>query len=172
MEMVKNLHDGRAIDKENITVVSEELHLIPFIEKITQSFYKLARLKSISLNFEKGSLNPVIMTDAYILEKIFANVLSNAIKFPENGSQVTIKMEKRVSDIIILFEDDGPGIPEIELPKIYEKYSKLSPKPSMGESTTGLGMYLAKYFVERIKGRMEVENISNSGLRVKVILPE
>jgi K+-sensing histidine kinase KdpD len=172
MEMVKNLHDCRAIDKNNITVVSEELQLVPFIEKITQSFHKLARLKSIKLNFEKGSLNPVIETDAYILEKIFANVLSNTIKFPPNGSQVVIKLEKRGSNIITIFEDDGPGIPDNELSKIFEKYSKLSPKPSMGESTTGLGMYLSKYFAELINGHIEAENTTDSGLRVKIILPE
>jgi K+-sensing histidine kinase KdpD len=172
LEMVKNLHDCRAIDKDNITVVSEELQLVPFIEKIIQSFHKLARLKSINLNFEKGSLNPVIETDAYILEKIFTNVLSNAIKFPQNGSQVKINLEKRGSNIIIIFEDDGPGIPGEELPRIFDKYSKLSTKPSMGESTTGLGMYLARYFVELIGGRIEVENAKDFGFRVKVILPE
>jgi K+-sensing histidine kinase KdpD len=172
MEMVKNLHDCRAIDKNNISVVSEDLQLVPFIEKIIQSFHKLANLKSISLKFEKGSLNPVIITDAYILEKIFSNIVSNAIKFPENGSQVIIKLEKRGSNIIIIFEDDGPGIPEDELPQVFDKYSKLSPKPSMGESTTGLGMYLAKYFVELIGGNIEAENVTDLGLRVKVLLPE
>jgi len=172
MEMVKNLHDCRAIDQENISVVSEDLHLIPFIEKITQSFHKLARLKSININFEKGSLNPEFKTDSYILEKVFTNVLSNAIKFSGNDTEVTIKLEKRESNIIMIFEDGGPGIPEDELSQVFDKYTKLSTKPTMGESTTGLGLYLAKYFVELINGRIDVENITDSGLRVRIILPE
>jgi len=172
MEMVKNLHDLRALDQEDISAVIEEIHLVPIIEKINQSFTKLADLKSIKINFEKGRLDPEIKTDAYILEKILSNVLSNAIKYPDNGTEISIKLEKRGTDIIIIYEDGGPGIPQDELPRIFDKYSKCSPKPTMGESTTGLGLYLAKHLAELIDGRIEVNNKTNGGLRVRIILPE
>ncbi len=173
MEMVKNLHDIRSLDQEQITVVKEEISLIPLIEKVVQSFQKLAGLKSIHISFEKGSLNPEVKTDSYLLEKIFSNVLSNAIKYPEDGTEVKIKIEQRGEKIIIIIEDGGPGITESEISKIFDKYTKLSPKPSMGESTTGLGMYLTKNFVELIDGKIEITNISdNGGLRVRISLPD
>ena len=172
MEMVKNLHDCRTIDQGNISVVKEDLHIIPFIEKISQSFFRLAKLKSINIHLDKGSLNTEIKTDSYILEKVFTNIISNAIKFSGNDSTIIIKLEKRESGFIIIFEDNGPGIPEDELSRVFDKYTKLSPKPTMGESTTGTGLYLAKYFVELIDGNIEVENIADYGLRVKVILSD
>jgi K+-sensing histidine kinase KdpD len=172
MEMVKNLHDVRALDQENITVVKEEIRLIPIIEKVNQSFSKLAELKSIKINFEKGRLDPEIKTDFYVLEKILSNVLSNAIKYPDNGTEVSVKLEKRGADIIIIYEDSGPGIPQDELTRIFDKYTKCSPKPTMGESTTGLGLYLAKHLAELIDGRIEAGNITNAGLRVRIILSE
>jgi K+-sensing histidine kinase KdpD len=172
MEMVRNLHDVRAIDHDNITIVLEEMRLVPLIDKVNQSFKKLAGLKSININFERSSFDPEINSDPYILEKILSNVLSNAIKYSENESEVRVKLEKRGPDIILLYEDKGPGIPENELPKIYNKYTKLSPKPTMGESTTGLGMYLAMQFADLINAKIEVENILDAGLRVKIILPE
>ena len=172
MEMVKNLHDVRALEQENITVVKEEIRLIPIIEKVNQSFSKLAGLKSIKINFDKGRLDPEIKTDSYILEKILSNVLSNAIKFPESGSEVTVKLEKRGNEIIIIYEDNGPGIPQEELARVFSKYDKLSPKPTMGESTTGLGLYLARQFTGLIDGSIEVTNITRSGLRVRITLPE
>jgi len=172
MEMVKNLHDVRALDQETITVVMEEIRIIPLIEKVNQSFNKLASLKSIKINFEKGRLDPEIKTDSYVLEKILSNILSNAIKYPEKGSEVSVKLEKRGTEIIIIYEDNGPGVPQEELLRVFDKYTKLSPRPTTGESTTGLGLYLAKHFAEMIEGRLEVENITNSGLRVRIILPE
>jgi K+-sensing histidine kinase KdpD len=172
MEMVKNLHDIRSLDQDQITVVKEEIRIIPLIEKVNQSFQKLAGLKSININFEKGSLNPEIKTDSYLLEKILANVLSNAIKYPEDGTEVRIKLEQRGEEVIIIIEDGGPGISESELPLIFEKYTKLSTQPTMGESTTGLGIFLAKNFVEMIDGKIEIANISdNGGLRVRISLP-
>ena len=172
MEMVKNLHDVRALDQETITVVMEEMRIIPLIEKVNQSFSKLASLKSITINFEKGRLDPEIKSDSYVLEKILSNVLSNAIKYPEKGSEVSVKLEKRGTEIIIIYEDNGPGIPQEELPSVFDKYAKLSPRPTTGESTTGLGLYLAKHFAEMIEGRIEVENITKTGIRVRIILPE
>ena len=171
MEMVKNLHDIRSLDQDQITVVKEEIRIIPLIEKVNQSFQKLAGLKSININFEKGSLNPEIKTDSYLLEKILSNVLSNAIKYPEDGTEVRIKLEQRGEEVIIIIEDGGPGISESELPLIFEKYTKLSTQPTMGESTTGLGIFLAKNFVEMIDGKIEIANISdNGGLRVRISL--
>ena len=172
MEMVKNLHDVRALDQETITVVMEEMRIIPLIEKVNQSFSKLSSLKSITINFEKGRLDPEIKSDSYVLEKILSNVLSNAIKYPEKGSEVSVKLEKRGTEIIIIYEDNGPGIPQEELPNVFDKYAKLSPRPTTGESTTGLGLYLAKHFAEMIEGRIEVENITKTGIRVRIILPE
>jgi len=172
MEIVKNLHDIRSLDQDNITVVKEKIRLIPLIEKVNQSFSKLAGLKSIKISFKKGSLDPEIKTDSYVLEKILSNALSNAIKYPEDGTKVRIKLEQRGDEIIIIYEDGGPGISDEELPVIFEKYTKLSTQPTMGESTTGLGMYLAKNFAELIDGKIEIGNISeNGGLRVRISLP-
>lgn len=172
MEMVRNLHDIRSLDQDDISVVKEEIRLIPLIEKVNQSFIKLAGLKSMKINFEKGSLDPEVKTDSYVLEKVLSNVLSNAIKFPEDGTEVKIKMEQRGEEVIIIYEDGGPGISDEELPMIFEKYTKLSTQPTMGESTTGLGMYLAKKFIELIDGKIEIEKASdNGGLRVRVLLP-
>jgi signal transduction histidine kinase len=113
-----------------------------------------------------------IKIDKIRIEHVFLNLLSNAIKYPEDGTEVKIKLEQRGEEIIIIIEDGGPGIPESEIPMIFEKYMKLSPKPSMGESTTGLGMYLAKNFVELIDGKIEITNISdNGGLRARISLP-
>lgn len=172
MEMVKNLHDIRSLDQDDISVVKEEIRLIPLIEKVNQSFIKLAGLKSMKINFEKGSLDPEVKTDSYVLEKVLSNVLSNAIKFPEDGTEVKIKMEQRGEEVIIFYEDGGPGISDEELPMIFEKYTKLSTQPTMGESTTGLGMYLARKFIELIDGKIEIEKASdNGGLRVRILLP-
>lgn len=172
MEMVKNLNDIRSLYEDKITIIKEGVRLIPLIEKVNQSFNKLAGLKSIKVRFEKGSLDPEIQTDSYVLEKILSNVLSNAIKYPEDGTEVRIKLEQRGEEVVIICEDGGPGISNEELPLIFEKYTKLSTKPTMGESTTGLGMYLAKKFVELIDGRIEISNISdNGGLRVRIFLP-
>jgi K+-sensing histidine kinase KdpD len=111
-----------------------------------------------------------VNTDKILLGKIFDNVISNALKYSEPGSEVMIGSTVEGGKNIISVKDQGPGLPADELNLIFNKFQKLTPKPTLGEATTGLGMYLAREFSAMLKIEVTVKTHQEKGLLVKIII--
>lgn len=171
MEMIKNLHDSRTLDQGLVSVNMEEVELVPFLERTLRHFDIHSRLRSIKIQFNKGESSPSIQTDKYLLEKVINNLISNSIKFSEDNTTISIRYDIEKDAVVIIVEDEGPGIKEEDFSKVFNKFSKQGNKPTRGEATTGLGLFLSEKFIKLINGTIKVENIKNSGLRVKVLIP-
>ncbi len=171
MEMIKNLHDLRALDQGSITLTPSPFRLKRTVEQVVRSFHIQARLKSVKLELMPVPEELEINNDNILLKKILENIISNAIKYPEAGSAVFIEVTTDRKYIIFTIRDQGPGIPEKEMDQAFNKFKKLSPLPSGGENTTGLGLYLAHRFAVMAGGNIKIENHKEGGLEVRVILP-
>jgi K+-sensing histidine kinase KdpD len=110
------------------------------------------------------------MTDKTLVGKVLDIAISNALKYSESGSQVNISYAPEGGKNSIYIKDQGPGLSGEELKLIFKKYQKLTPKPTLGEATTGLGMYLAREFMKMMKGEITAENNPQGGLVVRIIL--
>ena len=73
----------------------------------------------------------------------------------------------------MLFEvkDNGPGIEPNEMPLLFRKFQKLKSRPTKGESSTGLGLFIVNKYVQKLKGRLEVESVPNQQTSFKVYIP-
>ena len=102
--------------------------------------------------------------------QVLANLLGNAIKFCKAGDAVTLRAEARDKEVLVSVIDTGPGIPENELPNIFEAYRTFE---RAGDATrgTGLGLYIAKGIVERHRGRLWVESEVGVGTTFSFTLP-
>lgn len=172
IEMIKNLNDVRAIEQGRNSVRIEKFDLYQLLDQIIQGSNIQARLRKIHLIYKADIKRVDICSDKNYLRKIIENILSNAIRYSDLKSEVTIELESHQSKNSIRISDKGPGIPEKDIPRIFEKYSKIENKSAIGESTTGLGMYLAKYFSDLLAGELIVENSRPHGLIVTLILPK
>ena len=171
MEMVKNLRDSRAIDEDKLSMDIESIEPPAILAEALKSMNTQAKLKNIIIDLKNDNSNPVISGDRTLLLKIFENLLSNCIKYSQEGAGVNINLHTDKERVIIEFSDNGPGIPEEEIGLAFDKFRKLSPLPTLGEGTSGLGLYLSKHFTNLMDGVITLRNGKKAGLVVTLDFP-
>jgi PAS domain S-box-containing protein len=88
------------------------------------------------------------------IQEVWVNLISNAIKFSERGSGITLGISKFGQKVRILVEDCGPGISTEDEEKMFKKFQQLSAKPTEGEETVGLGLSIVKKYTEMMGGEV------------------
>jgi len=118
-------------------------------------------------------------TDSYIyvdpvqLRSIFANILDNSAKYKEKdivGTSVSCNTDGGV--IRIVFEDDGPGVPEEAIPKLFDVFYRSDPSRNNPQKGSGLGLAITAKTLERMNGRIYAQNRKEGGLRMVIEIPE
>lgn len=107
-----------------------------------------AEHKGIALVFEETVGLPEATCDASLAYQAFANYISNALKFTSAGGRVAVRV--RVSGAMVHAEvvDNGPGVPESQRALLFRQHVKLTPKPTAGEETHGVGLSIVKHLIE------------------------
>lgn len=128
-----------------------ELHVEPvlvdeIVWNVVNQYALAAERKNIILHSDLPET--AVLADARRLLQIIANLVSNAIKYSPPGSTVTITAEKHGSRVRISVADQGPGIPPEERSRLFTAFGQLSPQPTGGESSTGLGLWIVKELAE------------------------
>ena len=95
------------------------------------------------------------------LAKIFRNLIENAGRYAPEGSSVRISARESGPDVVIRVVDDGPGIPKVDLERVFERFYQV--ERHRGQATTGLGLAICKHIVERHGGRIRAESPTQDG---------
>jgi len=110
--------------------------------------------------------------DPVQLRSVFANILTNSAKYKtKDMATAAIGCSLQDGTIRIQFEDDGPGVPEDALPKLFEAFYRGDPSRNHPDQGSGLGLAIAQKAVERMGGRIYARNIEGGGLRIVVEIP-
>lgn len=168
LSMLRNLLDNRKLEDKRMDMVPEELNLSLHLSGLIKNYRAVAAKKNIEIKYEAPSAAPV-RADKIFVTRIFENLLSNAVKFSPSGKTVTVSV-KEENDWVIEVKDEGPGFTEDDLQKIFQKFQPLSARPTSGESSTGLGLWIAKSLVEKMSGSIECESKSGEGAKFSVRL--
>jgi len=105
-----------------------------------------------------------------ILE-IIDNLLNNAIKYTALHGEIRVSVENDSGNIKISVKDNGPGLSSNDQQLLFKKYQRLTPKPTGGEKSTGLGLYIVSKFVKMLNGRIEVNSEIGKGTEFVVFFP-
>jgi signal transduction histidine kinase len=108
--------------------------------------------------------------DQKLIQEVIINLIENAIKYSLADTEVVIKTEETKNQVIVSIQDQGFGISPEDLPKVKEKFFR-SPRVISQSQGTGLGLYLANYFVELHKGTLKIESQLGQGTKVTFSLP-
>ena len=142
-------------------IVSESLNIYRFT----------ANRKSIELQMENRGVPEPLMLDRNQFRRVVDNLLSNAVKYSPEGTRVRVLLEARDGVGYLVVEDEGSGIPEDEMHKLFTDFGKTSVRPTGNESSTGLGLSICRKIVETHHGSVAAENRTDrSGARFIVRL--
>jgi signal transduction histidine kinase len=147
--------------------VSVEMAILNVVEKLSSQ----AGEKGIDLrvNYVPRALTVVASEEG--LERIFLNLIGNAVKYTPAGGQVSVDLRQRGEEAIITVADTGIGIPEKDLPHLFEEFYRASNAKRSGITGTGLGLAIVKSLAERYKGRVSVQSKVGEGTTFIVALP-
>jgi signal transduction histidine kinase len=110
----------------------------------------------------------LVRGDAVALRRLFANLLDNALGF---GAAAEVAIERTASEVAILVDDDGPGIPALERAAVFEPFYRVETSRSRETGGAGLGLAIARAIVEAHGGRISAEAAPRGGARIRVVLP-
>ena len=110
--------------------------------------------------------------DRFSVEEMITNLVMNSIKYSPEGTSVRVTATEDAEHIRVLIKDDGMGIPEDELPKIFDKFYRASNASPVERDGTGLGLSIAKQIVERHAGRIWAESQLGIGTTIAFLLPK
>jgi two-component system, OmpR family, sensor histidine kinase VicK len=147
---------------------------VAFIELVKNSINNLqlsAKNKGLELeSFVIGEI-PEIDADRDRIEQVVINILSNAIKYTPSGGKITVYIGKLYNDVYIKVIDTGLGIPQKDLPRIFERFYRVDKARSREMGGTGLGLSIAKEIVDAHGGTITISSENNKGTEVVVKLP-
>ncbi len=171
-ELLENMLEWSMSQTGSIQFKPLELNLLSVIQKCLLVLEnQVANKKIILINEIDKEIN--VKADYNMLKIIIRNLITNAVKYSHSGSKITIKSEfNRENEIEISVKDEGVGIPEDEITKLFRIDTKYSTSGTSNEFGTGLGLILCKEFVEKHDGKIWVESKLNSGSTFKFTLPK
>ena len=131
-----------------------------------------AELANKNLQLTIDGAASVISVDKDAMSRVITNLVSNAVKYTPQGGQILITIHESVNDVVFVVEDNGPGIPESELPFIFERLYRADKSRNRSTGGAGIGLAIVKSIVVAHGGSVKAENRPELGSRFIVILPK
>ena len=163
VEIVGGLLNLSAIESGKITLNLKREKLDAILSECEEVHKSAAQNKNIQLIIEKNKSLPEVTIDKIRIMEVFDNLISNGIKYSHPGGRVRVYCESNGKEVLTHVEDAGQGLTEHDLENIFSKFTRLSSKPTAGESSTGLGLSIVKKIVEIHGGRVWVQSTKGVG---------
>lgn len=168
-DFIRSILDLSRIESKDIKLHRKSKDINQLLNTVIHQCRYSAKRKNIQIVTEFEPMFSVKI-DEDLMKQVFSNLVENAIKYSPENSKVLITTEESNGRIHIQVADQGIGIHEADLPHIFDKFYRASEAKTEFHGT-GLGLYLAKYFVELHDGRIDVESEPRKGSTFSVVLP-
>ena len=167
--LVTNYLDFSKIEAGHLTLAKRPLKISDILSQVGEQYETEAKRKRITLEFQHQQEALVVDGDPLALERVFANLIHNALKFTPELGRVTVSCRREQGAVVVAVADNGSGIAPKEIPFLFDKYSRAS--AANHREGTGLGLFIVKALVEAHGGRVEVKSTLGSGSCFLVFLP-
>lgn len=170
--LVTDLLDLARMESGHMTLYKENVPMVSVVERMTHKFGQVAKEKQVNLRFEtEFTPTAMIHIDEDRIEQVLTNLIDNALRHtPEEGS-VTVSLLKEQTYAKIQVRDTGVGIPQDDLPYVFERFYKADKARTRSKGGTGLGLAIARNIVEAHKGTIAVNSVEKEGTTFTFYLP-
>lgn len=150
------------------SIYSDKIEILAYISEACQSLAYIQESKKIKINIYSDLAYVYIKAEPNMIKRVFDNIINNAIKFSHENQEIDIKVEVISSIIYLTIKDEGIGMIENELSKIFEPFSNVSSKGTSVESSVGLGMSTVKYIYDLHNFEIIIKSTQNIGTEVLI----
>ncbi|TGN03440.1 PAS domain S-box protein [Leptospira dzoumogneensis] len=172
LKLINDVLDLAKVESGKMELFLETFSLSTAIKEVSSIIRPLLRKKKINFSVKVDDSIDLVTLDPQKIKQILYNLLSNAVKFSHEDGNIRVNMELEGEDLIRMkFEDDGIGIGEQDLTRIFEEFQQIDSGANRQFQGTGLGLALTKRIVELMNGTINVESELGKGSVFTIILP-
>ena len=171
LRLLDNLLDISAIESGKVKLDLIKADLVSIIKKNVELNNVIAHKKNINILICQSNQIPELLFDKGKIEQVLNNLISNAVKYSQPGTIVTVRIIQNATDVTVSVTDQGQGIPESEIENLFMPFEKASVQSTAGEKSTGLGLSIVRNLIKAHKGKIWVESEVGKGSNFNFTLP-
>jgi signal transduction histidine kinase len=160
-QLIRTILDIEKADHMQQPVSLHWFDVKELIEDELFTYGQVAAQKNITIQLEGPRV--ILLTDRNMLRRICSNLFSNALKFTPAGKSININISDQANWVSIVVKDEGVGIAAKDIPQLFSKYSVIASRPTNGETSTGLGLFIVRRLVEELNGEVHCESEEGNG---------
>lgn len=169
--LVNELLDLARMEAGYIQLNFEPINIREFARRVLRKFQGIAKDHNIKLKAEIAEVEEIIMVDPDRIEQVLTNLIDNALRHTSDQGTVTLAISPLRDGIKIDIRDTGSGIPEEDLPFVFERFYKADKARTRGRAGTGLGLAIVKNIVEAHNGHVSAHSILGEGTTFSFFIP-
>ena len=170
-KMVAELFELSKLESKQITPKKEPFFINELIQDVVQKYLILARRKGIMIQSVISNNIKLVNADVALIERVLQNLIDNALKFTPEGGTITIKTQEQEDDVLIEVADTGVGIPEEQIPFVFDRYHIGDKRLSLDKNNTGLGLAIVRKILEIHDATISLSSKLNQGTSFAFQLP-
>jgi len=161
--IITNILDANMIENAGVSPNKTKINVCVILKELIEHYKIPAEKKCIKIETAIGFENEIIETDESLLKQALDNIISNAIKYSFKGGNIQVSGEKKNGKIQIRIKDSGPGLSKEDLSKMFNKFTRLTPKPTGDEESVGLGLFIVKKLCDMLGYKIYCESVLGKG---------
>ncbi len=169
LNMIEEFLSARRIESGSFILHPKVTELSEIFSSLEQTHATIAKARSIELVFDYPEESRTVEVDKLAIERVFGNLLSNALKFTPKNGRVTVSAKLLKESWLVEVRDTGPGMEAAEAKRIFERFTRLEKHHEVAGS--GIGLYIVKSLVEAHGGSIEVFSQPGEGTAFRVSIP-
>jgi len=170
--LISELFELAMLENQTAPIQHEPFSLAELAQDVSQKFVLGAKEKNIKLRTKLSPDSPFVSADIALIERVLENLLENAIKYTPNGGEVTLSINHNAEQLITHITDTGLGIPDEDLPHIFERFYRVDKSRQTEQEGTGLGLAISKRILQLHNSVINVKSEFEKGTDFSFSLPE
>ena len=169
--LVEDLRTLSLSEAGELTLTLQPVSPSDLIDRVSGAYLPKARSLNISLEAEADANLPDINADSYRITQVLANLLDNALRYTPSGGRLKLSAQSVSDGIKFWVQDSGPGISEVDLPHIFDRFYRGDKSRNRQDGGSGLGLAISKSIIEAHNGRIWAESVAGEGTTIVFVLP-
>lgn len=172
--LISDISEASRLDAQLSRAKFEPVDIAAMISSLIEARVERGIERGVTVRFEQAPAEPMrVLGEAARLERVFENLIDNAVSFSPDSAVVTIGLTRAGRDVVVRVDDEGPGVPEEAREQVFRRFQSIRPESEAFGKHSGLGLAIARTIIDAHQGSIAVESRADhlSGARFVVSLP-